>query len=140
MFLTGILSNMTTGVSGAAAEMATKGRSAYGQAAAENKWIQMIAGRPEHNAAIDDHYEKLRQQGARATGIRSMIRKGWDNQVAADYKDEGFKKRAGVIGLRQATGLAASVPVEAGIRYATGTGTFTRNENGERDIAGIPFV
>ena len=139
MFLTGILSNMTTGISGAAANMTAKGRETYGRARSSD-WAEMIAGKAEHNVAIDERYNKLREQGARGTGIRAMIHKGIDNQLATDYKDEGLKKRIGVAGLRQATGLAASVPLEAGFRYATGTGTFTRNDNGERDIAGIPFV
>lgn len=130
MILGSILSNMSSGISGAAA----KGKNV----ATSTDWHQLLGGKHEHNAAINAHYAQLKSEGAKMTGAKAFIRKSWDNQIAADYKGQGVK-RAGVIGVRQAAGIATAIPIEGAIRYATGSGTFTEKD-GKKDIAGIPFI
>lgn len=131
MILGSILSNMSSGISGAA----SKGMESK---FAKSEGFQMIAGRHDYNRAVRDKYINEYGAGARA-GAATSVHIAAGNILGLDYKGQGAMKQAGVVGLRQAFGAATTAPIEAGYRYATGTGDFT-TKNGERDIAGIPFI
>lgn len=87
---------------------------------AENRKAQGLIGGQAMDVALDS---------AKAVG-------GW--AVGSDRAGQGWARTRAVAaraGMVAGTGMAVGT---AG-RYATG-GTFTRNRDGERDIAGIPFV
>lgn len=59
--------------------------------------------------------------------------------TGGDYAGEGIK-RAGVIGARGAAVAGGAFAIGGTARALTGTGTGFVNRDGERDIAGIPFI
>jgi hypothetical protein len=76
------------------------------------------------------------QQAGRSAGSAVGAVAGY--YAGADRAGQGIR-RAGAIGARAGMTMGAGMVVGTGVRYGSG-GSFTQNRNGERDIAGIPFV
>lgn len=97
---------------------------------------EMFIGKPEHFGPIVDRGLKETEKGKMAWGaIKDMT---VDRALAKDYKGEGMK-RAGALALRHGVPASMWMGGSMAIRAIDG-GSFTTNSNGERDIAGIPFI
>lgn len=88
----------------------------------------------KHAGKVREHIEN----GEYKEAAKNFGKIPLDLVTGADYKGEGMK-RAGIVGLRAGTALGMGTAFDVGVRQIGG-GDFTHNANGEKDIAGIPFI
>ena len=132
-----IRANLSSGISGAAAKGKQAGEKAK-NFMTNPETYNVALGKADYYkndlSNIGTHLKNRDFGSAAGVGAKSYV----DNVIAADYKGEGGK-RVAAIASRAAIGMGTSALLEGGYRYATGQGSFT-SKNGQRDIAGIPFI
>ncbi len=99
---------------------------------------QLYFGNTEHaektGAKIAEQVAEKKYGGAALSVGKAIV----DNYTGADFAGQG-SKRAKAVALRAGVDIGTGAALEGGIRYATGSGSFTEKD-GKRDIAGIPFI
>lgn len=94
------------------------------------------ARKNEANKVLGERRQQMAQD--RTEAVTGMAGKIGTFATGGDFAGQGWK-RAGAVGARWGTPIAASVAAGTGMRYATG-GSFTQDREGNRDIAGLPFM
>ena len=126
---------------------------AYASLANEHKALtksikNMVPGSKE----LANATEQLTKLNSQMSGMRSAYKTGTIDSVNAAMKEVTGKDKMGYInfakgyfgdkqygGTRIKTVLGAGAATAVGVRYLSG-GNLTTNAQGERDIAGIPFI
>lgn len=121
-----IMSNLSAGIAGAASKLDLTG--------AKN----VLIGRD----SLSENMAQRAADGNHNGFIGTMKNYGkhtWDYNVAKDYAGAGAR-RGGVLAARHGTNIASGVVIAGAANALAGKGGMFTDENGNRDIAGIPFV
>lgn len=126
---------------------------AYASLANEHKALtKSIKNMTPGSKELADATEQLTKLNSQMSGMRSAYKTGTIDSVNAAMKEVTGKDKMGYInfakgyfgdkqygGTRIKTVLGAGAATAVGVRYLSG-GNLTTNAQGERDIAGIPFI
>ena len=126
---------------------------AYASLANEHKVLtKSIKNMAPGSKELADATEQLTKLNSQMSGMRSAYKTGTIDSVNAAMKEVTGKDKMGYInfakgyfgdkqygGTRIKTVLGAGAATAVGVRYLSG-GNLTTNTQGERDIAGIPFI
>lgn len=118
-----IMANLGSGISGAAAKFA------------DSKTGKVLIGDQEHFGKI---FEAQETDGLMDT-LKTQAKMAYDHTIGKDFAGQGAK-RAGVVAARGGLNVGTNVAIAGTFNHAVGNGGFFKDENGQRDIAGIPFI
>lgn len=126
---------------------------AYASLANEHRALtKSIKNMAPGSKELADATEQLTKLNSQMSGMRSAYKTGTIDSVNAAMKEVTGKDKMGYMnfakgyfgdkqygGTRIKTVLGAGAATAVGVRYLSG-GNLTTNAQGERDIAGIPFI
>ena len=111
-----------------------------------------MKGMKDGTKELADATSQLEKMNSQLSGLQSTYKHGNIDSVNAAMKEVTGKDKMGYInfakgyfgdkqygGTRIKTALGAGAATAVGVRYLSG-GNLTTNAQGERDIAGIPFI
>lgn len=98
----------------------------------------LYLGTREASQASQAELTRLKEEEGTVGFLKGALKEAIGHSIGADLAGKGTE-RTKAVALRGSIDIGTGVALEAGIRGLTGEGGLT-TKNGERDIAGIPFI